>query len=273
MARQYETLESAQPTSNLDEATLWELYIRTRDENGDVGELRELLVDNYMILVYQTAERVGKRVPSHIDIQDLISSGAIGLLDAIDNFDPTRGIKFSTYCNPRIYGAIIDEFRRLDWAPRLVRHRASQLERAREDLESELGRPASDDELAEKMGRTPEEFDDLLKETQVRTMVSLDRKWDENDDHEMGPMEMMPDTRAADPLSELARAELKEVAMRGLSECQKKVLVLYYYENLNLKEIGAVLNLSESRVCQIHNQIITFLRHKFSQRHIAPTLD
>lgn len=257
------------PASTLTEEEIeevWEIFVRTRDP-----EKRDLLIEYYMPLVYQTAERMAGKLPPFIDVQDLIGAGTLGLIDAVNRFEPERGIKFSTYCCMRIGGAIIDELRRLDWAPRLVRSRVNQLERTRDAFEAAQGRPPTDEELAQALEMTPEEFELLIKETQVKSMVSLDRKWDEEDDHELGQIEMIPDTSAVDPLTELERAEIKEVAIRGLSEKEKQVLIMYYFDNLSLKEIGAVLGLSESRVCQIHAQTLNFLRHKMRQHHILPT--
>ncbi len=251
------------PGSELTEAQVdrvWEEYVEARGQ-----EQRDTLIEYYMPLVYQTAERMANKLPSFIDINDLIGAGTLGLIDAINKFEPERGIKFSTYCCTRVSGSILDELRRLDWAPRLVRSRANQLDRCREDLEALLGRRPTDEELAEAMELDREQYEALLRETQVKSMVSLDRKWDEDDDHEMGQIEMLADRGALDPLSELERAEIKEVAIRGLSDKEKHVLVMYYFDNLTLQEIGRILGLSESRVCQIHSQTLDFLREKFEK--------
>jgi RNA polymerase sigma factor for flagellar operon FliA len=264
MANNYDYYGPLSQFSEEEVAGLWEKFIREKDPVA-----RDSLIEHYMTLVYQTAERMAKNLPSFIDVNDLISAGTMGLIDAINRFEPEREIKFSTYCSTRVSGSILDELRRLDWAPRLVRSRSNQLVRSREELETKLGRRPSDEELAEHMDLSREQFDSFVRETQVKNMVSLDRKWDEDDDHELGQIEMMADTRIPDPLSELARAELKEVAIRGLAEKEKQVLVMYYFEDMSLKEIGAVLELSESRVCQIHAQTLEFLRNKFKPH--APT--
>ncbi len=255
------------PPSELTEEevrTLWEGFVDARDQTR-----RDRLIEHYMHLVYETAERMAGKLPSFIDINDLIGAGTLGLIDAINKFEPERGVKFSTYCCTRVSGAILDELRRLDWAPRLVRTRVNQLERTREDLEGQLGRRPDEDELAAAMEMTADQFQSLQRETQVKTIVSLDRKWDESDDHELGQIEMLPDATAQDPLSEIERQEIREIAIRGLSEKEKQVIVMYYDDNLSLKEIGMVLNLSESRVCQIHAQTIDFLRKKFRERKIT----
>ncbi len=253
------------PLGEKEEAELWEIYVKTKDD-----DVRRRLIENYLPLVFQTAERMAKHFPTHLDVQDLISYGNFGLLDAIRKFNPNEGVKFSTYCNLRISGAIRDELRRLDWPSRQLRQKVNQVKKARETLEVELGRQPTDEEMAEHLQLDAEEYGDLMQKVQIKSMVSLDRKWDDSDDNEVGPIEMLPDTSAPDPLTELMRAEIKEVALRGLSEDEKKVLILYYYENLNLKEIGMVLNLSESRVCQIHQKTLNFLKEKFSARQISP---
>lgn len=260
------------PPSDLTEeqvAALWAVFTAATEEDPRRQEIRDQLIEYYMPLVYQTAERMAGRLPSFIDVNDLIGSGMLGLIDAISKFEPERGNLFSTYCSMRVSGAIIDELRRQDWAPRLVRSRASQLERAREELEATLGRTANDDELAAEMNLSMEQFESLKRETQVKSMVSLDRKWDESDDHELGQIEMLPDPSVADPLSEMERAEIREVALRGLSEKEKMVVQMYYFDNLSLKEIGMILDLSESRVCQIHAQVLDFLQDKFKHRKIT----
>lgn len=256
------------PVSKLTEEEVtqcWREYVKEHDDH-----LRDRLIEHYMPLVYQTAERMASRLPSFIDINDLISAGTLGLIDAIGKFEPDRDVKFSTYCCTRVSGSILDELRRLDWAPRLVRSRVNQLERSREDLECSLGRRPSDEELADHMDLTRDQFEALRKDAQVKSMISLDRKWDEDDDHELGQFEMIADNETPDPLDMVSRAEIKEVALRGLSEKEKLVLVMYYFEEMSLKEIGAVLELSESRVCQIHAQTLEFLRAKFAHRDIRP---
>ncbi len=253
------------PLSTEEEAELWRLYTKEKDE-----EARARLIENYLPLVFDMAERLAKKYPAYLDVQDLISYGNFGLLDAIRKFKPEEGVKFSTYCNRRINGAIVDELRRLDWPSRQLRQKVNLVKRTREELENRLGRIAYDEEMAEELGLGAEEYEELMRDVHIKSMVSLDRKWDENDDNEVGPIEMLPDTRAPDPLTELTRREIKEVALRGLSEDEKQVLVLYYYENLNLKEIGVVLGLSESRVCQIHQKTLNFLKQSFAQREISP---
>lgn len=243
---------------------LWRDFSKTHSQ-----QIRDSLIEHYMVLVYSTAERMANRLPDHVNVNDLIGWGTLGLIDAINRFEHDRGIKFSTYCCSRISGQILDELRRLDWIPRLVRVRVHQLDRAREDLACRLGRLPDDDELATELGMNMDEYDEFLQDTRVRNVVSLSRKWDDDDDNELGQIDMLPDVTATNPLLELQRAEIKEVAIKGLNDKQKQVLVMYYFENLSLKEIGQVLDLSESRVCQIHAQVLDFLREKFCERKLT----
>ncbi|MCL2001448.1 MAG: FliA/WhiG family RNA polymerase sigma factor [Planctomycetes bacterium] len=253
------------PLEEKEETELWRLF----KVDGDM-EAKDRLVENYMALVFDMAERMSKRLPTFLDVQDLISSGGVGLLDAIQKFNPNEGVKFSTYCTRRINGAILDDLRRLDWPSRQIRQKVNQVKRTREELEKRLGRAALEHEMAEELGLSEEAYENLMQDVQIKSMVSLDRKWDDNDENDTGPIEMLPDTRAPDPLTELTRAEIKEVAMKGLSADEQRVLTLYYWEGLNLKEIGMALNLSESRVCQIHQKTLNFLEQKFVQRQISP---
>lgn len=249
--------------SEQEESALWEKFIATHDQR-----LRDRLIEHYAILVWQTAERIASKLPSFISIDDLIGWGNLGLMDAIERYDTGRGTKFSTYCCTRITGHIIDELRRLDWTPRLVRLRAHQIERARDELHNRLGREPDDDEMAKAMGISEHEYDEMVKETQPRNLISLNHRQDDDNGNEIGKIELLPDYSVADPLTELQRAEIKEVAIRGLNEDQKKVLVMYYYDELNMKEIGEILKLSESRVCQIHKQILEFLKAKFADHQL-----
>ncbi len=255
------------PPSNLSEEevnALWQDFVIDKPQH-----IRDTLIEHYMPQVYQTAERMAAKLPDHVNINDLIGWGTLGLIDAINRFDPDREIKFATYCSSRISGQIIDELRRLDWIPRLVRVRVHQLERTRDALSSKLGRIPDDEEIAREMEMDMDQYDEFIKDTRVKSMVSLNRKWDEDDDGELGQIEMLPDMTATNPLTELQRAEIKEIAIKGLNEKQKQVLVMYYFDNLNLKDIGDILELSESRVSQIHAQILDFLKEKFSERHLT----
>lgn len=258
-------LEGLQDTSGGGVQALWEAYAKAKTVH-----VRDLLIEHYIPLVRQLAERMATKMPPSVDVEDLKQAGMLGLIDAIDKFDHTRGIKFETYAAQRLRGAMVDDLRRYDWVPRLIRNKSHQLDRSRDELETRLKRVATDEELAAHLNITMEQYEKLRRDTNVKTMVSLDRKWDDGEDNEIGHLETLQDTRTRDPIDEMHRAEIKSLAIRGLSSKEKAVLVMYYYDNMSLKEIGAVLEISESRVCQIHQQTLDLLREKFVARDVTP---
>ena len=229
--------------------------------------VRNFLVENYLHLVKYNAERIYSKLPDEVELDDLISAGTFGLMDAIDAFDLTRGVKFETYCAPRIRGAILDELRSMDWVPRLVRARAHKLGQAARDLEGMLGRAATDEEIAEQMDIGEEEFIKLKRDATAVSLVSLSRKWFETDSQkDVCEIDVLEDKRGEDPLLEIQRRDLKDTLVRGLSRAEKLILVLYYYEEMTMKEIGATLDLSESRVSQMHSSILARLKAQISHR-------
>jgi RNA polymerase sigma factor for flagellar operon FliA len=231
-------------------------------------ELRDQLIERYSHLVKQHAERLSARLPPMVVVDDLESAGNLGLIDAIEKFDHRRGIKFETYCAQRIGGAMLDDLRRYDWVPRLIRNKMHDLERRRDHLESKLKRVATDEELAAEMEMSMADFEKLKSEINVKSMVSLDRTWDDDGENETSHLETLTDNRGESPFENLQREEIKELALRGLSTNEKAILIMYYYEEMSLKEIGAVLEISESRVCQIHQQTLGLLREKFAAREV-----
>jgi len=253
-------MEKTQKAMDIEQA--WIRYKQTGDE-----ELRNLLVEEYLSLVKYTAERIYAKLPDEVDIDDLISAGVFGLMDAIEAFDLERGVKFETYCAPRVRGAILDELRSMDWVPRLVRARAHKLEQAIKVLEAEQGRTASDEEIARHMGMTDEDFIKLKRDATAIATVSLSRKWFETDSQkDVCEIDVLEDKRGEDPLEEIQRRDLKEALTRGLTRAEKLILVLYYYEEMTMKEIGATLDLSESRVSQMHSSILARLKAQLSQQ-------
>jgi RNA polymerase sigma factor for flagellar operon FliA len=230
-------------------------------------ELRNRLVENYLPLVRYNAERIWSRLPEGVDLDDLISAGVFGLMDAIDAFDLDRGVKFETYCVPRIRGAMLDELRTMDWVPRLVRSKASKLEEARKGLEAELGRPPRAEELANRLGMSLVDFEKMMNEACAVSLISLNKKWYETDSYkDVREIDILEDKKAEDPTRRLQNRDLMRLVTRGLNRNERLIIILYYYEEMTMKEIGMTLDLSESRVSQMHSSIINRLQSLLSQR-------
>jgi RNA polymerase sigma factor for flagellar operon FliA len=223
--------------------------------------LRNRLVEHYLFLVKYSAERVGSKLPDEVDVDDLMSAGIFGLVDAIDAFDLERGVKFETYCAPRVRGAILDELRSMDWVPRLVRHRAHKLADAVRALEVELGRLPNEGEIAQRMGLDAAEFEKLMKDANAVSLVSLSQTFsDSESSREVSEEDVLPDEKSIDPVVEAQKSDVRDLMKRDLSRAEQLILVLYYYEQMTMKEIGATLDLSESRVSQMHSAIIDRMR-------------
>ena len=249
-----------------DTQALWLEYRRSKDKG-----IRDRLILTYAPLVKYVAGRVGSGLPAHVDEEDLVSYGLLGLMGAIDRFDPSRDIKFETFAIARIKGAIIDELRSLDWVPRSVRSRARDIERAMADLERELHRAPTDEEIADKLGITEEELDDSLTDISRSSIAALDELWTisgSSGGDQVALIDTIEDTSGPEPQAALAQTELKEAlaeAIARLPEREKLVVTLYYYENLTLREIGEVLGVTESRVSQLHTKAVLRLRSKLSE--------
>ena len=241
---------------------VWQAYKTTASE-----DLRNFLIENYLHLVRSTAERMHMRLPGEVDVEDLMSAGLFGLMDAIDAFDLERGVKFETYCTQRIRGAIFDELRAMDWVPRLVRSRTAKVERARKALEMELGRRPTDKEVCERLKVSRTEFKKLSKDSKPVNIVSLNRKWFETDSSkDIREIDVIQDSRQEDPLVELHKRDLKLLITKGLSRAERLIVILYYYEEMTMKEIGITLDLSESRVSQMHSSILARLQAQMQYR-------
>lgn len=239
---------------------LWKRYKKTRSP-----ELREQLILEYAPLVKHVAGRLAVMLPPHVEFDDLVSYGMFGLVEAVERFDFERGVKFETYAAARIRGAIIDGLRSADWVPRSVRQKARELEKELIRLESRLGRAATDDEIAEALGMTVQEYDRLLAELSGASLVSLDEVWvaDPEEESQLRLLETVSNESAASPEDTLEEKELERLlaeAIDRLPERERLVVALYYHEGLTLKEIGRVLGVTESRVCQIHTKAILRLR-------------
>jgi RNA polymerase sigma factor for flagellar operon FliA len=241
---------------------IWIDYKKNKTER-----LRNLLMENYLHLVRYNAERIHVKLPDEVELDDLMSAGIFGLMDAINAFDMERGVKFETYCAPRIRGAILDELRSMDWVPRLVRSRSHKLDVANKQLEVELGRAPTNDELAERLQVPMSEFEKMSKDASAVGLVSLSRKWFETDSNkDVREIDILEDTRGADPVREIQRKDLKELITKGLSRAERLIIILYYFEEMTMKEIGATLDLSESRVSQMHSSILARLKAQMADR-------
>lgn len=228
---------------------------------------REELIREYTPLIKFIAQKIAVRLPSNIELDDLISSGVIGLMDAIEKYDPTRDNKFKTYAEFRIRGAILDELRAQDWVPRSVRDKAKLLDKTVSDLEAELGRQATDEEVASKLNMTLDEFFELVNQVRPVSVLSIDEIASFSNVDKKSLMSLLEDVKVANPYIQLNLKSVKDVitgAIEELPERQRLVLSLYYYEDLNLKEIGKVLRVTESRISQLHAQAISRLRAKLT---------
>ena len=243
---------------------LWREYRAKRDEG-----LRDRLILTYAPLVKYVAGRLGSGLPAHVDDEDLVSYGLLGLIGAIERYDPDRDVKFETYAIARIRGAIIDELRALDWVPRSVRARARDIERAIGELEAKLGRAPTDEEISKKLGITEEELEESLGEIARSSIAALDELWTVSGStgDQVALIDTIEDESAPDPQGTLSVTEQKEAladAIARLPEREKLVVTLYYYEELTLREIGEVLGVTESRVSQLHTKAILRLKAHIS---------
>ncbi len=249
---------------NTDRTELWEAYKRDKSEKA-----RESLIMQYLHLVKYSAGRVAVSLPSYIEIDDLFAAGLLGLIQAIEKYDMERMTKFETYAIPRIRGAMLDELRNQDWFPRSIRHKAKLLETVLADLEMKLGRPASDIDVAKYMKIPMKEYYKLLNDVSLTCLVSLDQGVSSNNEGLYSVISgSLPHASTSDPYEKLEEKELLKLVkntLQSLPEKERIVMTLYYYEELTLKEIGKVLDVSESRVCQIHTKAMLRLKGRVSR--------
>jgi RNA polymerase sigma factor FliA len=256
-----------------DTQVIWRQYKLTGER-----ALRDRLILTYAPLVKYVAGKLGSGLPAHVEEGDLVSYGLLGLIGAIERFDPERDIKFETYAIARIKGSIIDELRSMDWVPRSVRARARDIERAIAALESKLTRAPTDEEIAEKLGITEEEFQDSLMEISRTSIAALDELWQSSTSggDPVALIDTIEDPLAAEPQAAMAHTEVREAlgeAIARLPEREKLVVTLYYYEELTLREIGEVLSVTESRVSQLHTKAILRLKARLSSTLTRATQD
>ena len=243
-------------------ATLWAQYVAGRDPG-----LRDRLILHYAPLVKYVAGRVGSGLPNHVEQADLVSYGTFGLIDAITRYEPTREVKFESYAMARIRGAIIDELRNTDWIPRSVRMKARQFGRTVAELEARLHRTPTDDEVADAMDMDVEEIRKFLGQLSLVNVVALDELLTDDDGGSPRLGDTLQDTRALDPQAMAENGEARQLLARAveqLPEREKVVVSLYYFEGLTLADIGRVLGVTESRICQLHTKAVLHLRTKLA---------
>lgn len=254
--------------SGVKDIELRELWRRYKDD-GDKAA-RERLVIAYAPMVKFVAGRLASGLPPHVDEADLISYGLVGLIGAIERFEPERGIKFETFAMTRIRGAIIDELRSLDWVPRSVRARAREIEEAQARLEHELHRVPTEAELAQKLGTTEQGLRSSLLDIANSSVYALDELWAISDSSgdQVSLLDTISDPNAPDPQEAMAGSEIRERladAVSSLPEREQLVIALYYHEGLTLREVGEVLGVTESRVSQIHTKAIMRMRSQLQR--------
>ena len=246
-----------------DVSDVWVAY--KKDQSNQ--ELRNRLMERYLSLVRYNAERVWAKLPEGVDLNDLMSAGVFGLMDAIEAFDMDRGVKFETYCVPRIRGAMLDELRTMDWVPRLVRSKASKVEAARKIVEARVGRPPMEAEIAEQMGLPIQEFERMKSDASAVNLVSLEKKWYETDSYkDVREVDVVEDIKCEDPTVGIQKMDVMRLVTKGLNRNELLIIILYYYEELTMKDIGNTLGLSESRVSQMHSSIVARLKEQLERR-------
>ncbi|MDR3342477.1 MAG: RNA polymerase sigma factor WhiG [Treponema sp.] len=251
------------PLKQKTEDELWLEYRQSRN-----SKIRETFIKQYAPLVKYVAGKVAVGMPHNVEFDDLVGFGVFGLIDAIDKFDPDKGVKFKTYAVTRIRGAIFDELRSIDWVPRSVRQKTREVEEAIGSLEAQLGRTATDQEIAGSLGMSQDEFLKTMMKISGTSVLSLNDVWfsgDETDKVSIGDSIESPTSLNPDVIVE--KNEIRRVIVEQINELpdkEKKILVLYYYEDLTLKEIGQVLEVTESRVSQLHTKAILRLRSKLT---------
>ena len=281
------TMTTAQYTAE-ETAKLWEDFVQDRSNQ----DLRNALIERYMPLVRMHGQKLSNRLPDEVEVDDLISAGVFGLVDAINAFDITktydkpvpvgkdvedgttddaperRHVKFETFSALRIRGAMLDELRDMDWVPRLVRARARKLAEANKTLSDKLGRMPTHEEVAAHLRLSPAELERLIADANTVPTVSLHKKYDVTTDgsKEISEIDTVPDQRGEDPTNGMQKTDLMRLVTKGLTRSERLIIILYYYEEMTMKEVGDTLDLSESRVSQMHSNIMSRLEVQLKKR-------
>lgn len=259
-------IDSDTPTEDL-----W-VYYQEAKAKGAKGKprieaIRNELMERHLPLVRYIADRLLQTLPKSIELDDLVSAGLFGLMDAIRGFDLDRGIKFKTYCSTRIRGSILDQLRSQDWVPRLVRLKAGKIEKALQRLTGEYGREPTHTELAEALEMEHGELSKEIREARAKAMFSLSEKWeDHDDDGATEKLDILEDHNSCDPFRELNRADLLTFITRSLTHKERFIIEQYYQVGHTMREIGEMLALTESRVCQIHSNVMGRLKGLLGQK-------
>jgi len=259
------------PHAEIQTEDLWQIYRKAvgKGEKGktEVEALRNTLMERHLPLVRYIAERLLQTLPKSIELDDLTSAGLFGLMDAIRGFDPERGIKFKTYCSTRIRGSILDQLRSQDWVPRLVRLKASKIDKALHRLTGEYGREPTHAELAETLEMDHQELSKEISAANAKAMFSLSEKWeDHDDDNATEKVDVLEDRQSIDPMYELNRRDLLNYLTRSLTHKERFIIEQYYRVGHTMREIGEMLALTESRVCQIHSNVMGRLKGLLGQK-------
>ena len=251
--------QSTALAAEVDSATaeLWRVY----KANPNDTCARNQIIEHYMPLVRRRAERIRSKLPHEIELDDLVSAGTLGLMDAIRAFEPERGVKFETFCLQRVQGAMLDELRSMDWAPRMVRSKTSKLNEADKILVGKFGRRPSEEELANFLEQPVADVRQTIVDSNRVNITSLDKKWnDRSGDGDVTEIDVLPDKRIELPTERLERLDVIRKCTQQLSDKERLIIILYYYEEMTMKEIGATLDLSESRVSPMHSAIVKKMR-------------
>lgn len=234
-------------------AELWRAY----KQNPDDTYSRNQIIERYMPLVRRRAERIRAKLPHEIELDDLVSAGTLGLIDSIRAFEPERGVKFETFCLPRVQGAMLDELRSMDWAPRMVRSKTSKLNEADKILVGKFGRRPSEEELASFLELPVDDVRQTIVDSNRVNMSSLDKKWNDlSGEGDVTEIDVLPDKKSELPAERLERLDVIRRCTQQLNDKERLIIILYYYEEMTMKEIGLALDLSESRVSQMHSAVV-----------------
>lgn len=244
-----------------DHKHLWEEYARTKSP-----DVKARLIEAYFPLVRYIAERLASTLPASVDVDDLTSMGTFGLIEAIDRFDITRGFQFKTYCSARVRGAILDSLRTNDWVPRLVRLRANLVDKTLRRLHAEHGREPTAVEMAEALGLSLEAYRALREEASPTAMLSLTDETADDPEGGSRMIDLVRDEKGVDPRREQQKRDVQDLLFRELSEKERTIVTMYYYEGLSMREIAQMLRLTESRICQIHAKVIRRLKERHEHK-------